>query len=90
MRKATGAVRLSWTTQEISIPAFREEGDAMSEVETHLIGISIPAFREEGDVLLAEARSLLPEFQSPPSVRKATDLPRLSIRGGKDFNPRLP
>ena len=34
---------------EISIPAFREEGDALSMPLNPCNIISIPAFREEGD-----------------------------------------
>ena len=48
MRKATLIVNL---TYEISIPAFREEGDQVRlELEKDYTTISIPAFREEGDI----------------------------------------
>ncbi len=56
----------------ISIPAFREEGDIQREKLTQEVEISIPAFREEGDLVVLVV--LHPgEFQSPPSVRKATN-----------------
>ena len=62
----------------ISIPAFREEGDSITIELTYILIISIPAFREEGDG--HGGLDTLPdrEFQSPPSVRKAT---RSATRG---------
>ena len=36
---------------DISIPAFREEGDRINSLLEVVVGISIPAFREEGDGL---------------------------------------
>ena len=57
----------------ISIPAFREEGDGSPFLGlSYQPKISIPAFREEGDLVVLVV--LHPgEFQSPPSVRKATN-----------------
>ena len=57
---------------KISIPAFREEGDLTSSRWEIGIAISIPAFREEGDVGNSGKFFIYSEFQSPPSVRKAT------------------
>mgnify|MGYP007031287545 CR=1 FL=1 len=49
VRKATGS-RLDFDQcGEISIPAFREEGDVKLSYSISAMGISIPAFREEGD-----------------------------------------
>ena len=75
----------------ISIPAFREEGDRIQwSEEIGEIYISIPAFREEGDPAFLERNPLLPEFQSPPSVRKATSSCCKAQAMGFNFNPRLP
>ena len=57
---------------DISIPAFREEGDLWQRECGSRIAISIPAFREEGDRQGPEALVFFEKFQSPPSVRKAT------------------
>ena len=61
--------------KEISIHALREEGDrAKIHLLVHLIEISIHALREEGDCRNRYLRSLLPEFLSTPSARRATAL----------------
>ena len=39
---------------EISIPAFREEGDNFGQGTEKHLKISIPAFREEGDYLFQQ------------------------------------
>ena len=40
--------------------------------------ISIPAFREEGDVGNSGKFFIYSEFQSPPSVRKATEIVKVA------------
>ena len=60
----------------ISIPAFREEGDAQMDDFRKDFDISIPAFREEGDGANTIDGGGVGIFQSPPSVRKATRLQR--------------
>ena len=58
---------------DISIPAFREEGDLLGDdVLPVVFDISIPAFREEGDNAVYDRDESECKFQSPPSVRKAT------------------
>ena len=49
MRKATGRKNPRFHHTKISIPAFREEGDAGEIRVPQAHDISIPAFREEGD-----------------------------------------
>ena len=75
---------------EISIPAFREEGDGGEELKARGGIISIPAFREEGDGKLSGCRTVLAVFQSPPSVRKATLPCPAEFVFASYFNPRLP
>ena len=51
VRKATSGNIATWPSYYISIPAFREEGDApQGPPPPHRNSISIPAFREEGDL----------------------------------------
>ena len=56
----------------ISIHAFRVEGDAVIIVKLYFIGISIHAFRVEGDLGQNGTMDDMHEFQSTPSVWKAT------------------
>ena len=58
---------------KISIPAFREEGDFETCRTYSCKIISIPAFREEGDYSINAMGENEIAFQSPPSVRKATN-----------------
>ena len=52
VRKATRPKPGKCRGGKISIPAFREEGDADRREVAPDLAISIPAFREEGDFLL--------------------------------------
>ena len=49
VRKATMFLENGYLDINISIPAFREEGDADCPDRRYHRPISIPAFREEGD-----------------------------------------
>ena len=90
MRKATCEVRKRSLKDCISIPAFREEGDATPKRGNLILRISIPAFREEGDV---RVRPNDPAFPiSIPAFREEGDRPQAGScrRSGCHFNPRLP
>ena len=75
---------------QVSIHAFRGEGDAPGARLRPGAAVSIHAFRGEGDVLLKREGAQCIAFQSTPSGGKATSANRaeMSISGG--FNPRLP
>ncbi len=75
VRKATRPKPGKCRGGKISIPAFREEGDADRREVAPDLAISIPAFREEGDLKFSIQRPPYNAFQSPPSVRKATSFP---------------
>ena len=91
MRKATAHVVILLLILGISIPAFREEGDALIVFTNCLtFRISIPAFREEGDMA---DNSLMPLYNSIsiPAFREEGDVILLaSSFPGNNFNPRLP
>ena len=75
---------------DVSIHAFRGEGDARRQPLALLICVSIHAFRGEGDGSAAWILASPPVFQSTPSGGKATLTGfRCCSRGGC-FNPRLP
>ena len=58
---------------EISIHALREEGDVYELLCIYIdVMISIHALREEGDRQLTVAATVLGQFQSTPSARRAT------------------
>ena len=59
-------------TDEISIHALREEGDAILDEDGKVVEISIHALREEGDLLLLSLCSPPMRFLSTPSARRAT------------------
>ena len=69
----------------ISIPAFREEGDSRINQKLESMDISIPAFREEGDLSRNTLTFQKEQFQSPPSVRKATVRRSLGCVGSLGF-----
>ena len=48
-RRATYDITIHCESQQISIPALREEGDLSGKDAVLFNGISIPALREEGD-----------------------------------------
>ena len=74
---------------EISIPAFREEGDALSMPLNPCNIISIPAFREEGDGL--SSNKYIDVVISIPAFREEGDFLRLPPKTQhKYFNTSLP
>ena len=80
-----GAVRFP-----ISIHALRAEGDLTVCPTAKMYLISIHALRAEGDRSRITTMSLLPEFLSTPSVRRATVLTLLLHQGPLYFYPRPP
>ena len=76
---------------DVSIHAFRGEGDFRRRAQNALAGVSIHAFRGEGDRGKRTGCAYLEKFQSTPSGGKATGaLSFVIVIFSISFNPRLP
>ena len=71
-RRATPHLRPKILPFRISIHALREEGDAVGYLLRACGVISIHTLREEGDVMDNAYQTLLGQFLSTPSARRAT------------------
>ena len=74
---------------DVSIHAFRGEGDLGRFVFVPVHTVSIHAFRGEGDTAYRAGRGSVGLFQSTPSGGKATPAPTAPAAASR-FNPRLP
>ena len=75
---------------KISIHALRGEGDAIAEAVERARDISIHALRGEGDTMSSRPSRKQRQFQSTPSVGRATISRRRHGNWNRDFNPRPP
>ena len=73
MRRATDPVKFATFLDKISIHALREESDQDHAPSAPRYYISIHALREESDRFASRPTSLIVQFQSTLSVRRATD-----------------
>ena len=74
----------------ISIHALRGEGDTREELKIDDSEISIHALRGEGDKLTSRRRTKRRQFQSTPSVGRATTARWHMVAAWPYFNPRPP